>query len=326
MKISIIIPTIRSEKMVNFQLPSFAKQTFPKEKFEIIIVDDCNIDRRSDIENFGKSNGLNIKWMRSKKPYYRSNANIGCARNTGLIHAEGKLIVFIDDFSVVRHKYLEKVWDVYKQDKSFSHIGPVISVEYQDNHPENINELKIRHTDLRSTKGKSAKIGHHLKQCKGEWFFTSNASAPIKDLIEINGFWEMADLTREEDVLMGLALERRGRKLCFIDNPDMYVYHMAHDDYNVDSKIERKYKEITFKELGWEDVNINGRLVMGYGGSGRCGLNTNPDEIQRVTKDIFGTKNPGSWALVERFKKNNDLKFNTETGFDLAKERKKIGL
>jgi len=322
MKISIIIPTIRSEHMINFQLQSLTHQTFPKEKFEIIIVDDCPIGRRNEIENFGKSNDLNIKWMRSKKPYYRSNANIGCARNTGLVRAEGKLIVFIDDFSVVRHRYLEKVWDIYRQDKKFSHIGPVISVEYQDNPPENINELKIRHTDPRSTKGKSSKIGHHFKKCKSEWFFTSNASAPLKNLIEVNGFWEMADLTREEDVLMGYALERVGRKFCFIDNIDISTYHMTHDIY----KMERKYKEITFKDLGWEDVIIDGRTITGYGGQGRNGLNTSPDEIQRVTKDIFGTKNPGSWALIEHFKKNKNLKFNRDIGFDLAKERKKIGL
>ena len=213
MKISIIVPTIRSEKMVNFQLPTFAKQTLPKGEFEIIIIDDCPIDRKDQIENFGRSNGLNIRWMRSKKSYYRSNANIGCARNTGLINAKGELIVFIDDFSVVRHKYLESVWRIYKQDKSFSHIGPVISVEYQENPTENINELKIRHADPRSTKGKSTRLGHHLRQCKSEWFYTSNVSAPLNILIEIIGFWEIADLTREEDVLMGLALERRGRKL-----------------------------------------------------------------------------------------------------------------
>ena len=239
MKISVIIPTIRSEKMVDFQLPSFAKQTFPKGEFEIIIIDDCQIDRKDQIENFGRSNNLNIRCMHSKKPYYRSNANIGCARNTGLVSAKGELIIFIDDFSVVRHKYLEIVWKVYKQDRSFSHIGPVISVEYQENPPENINELKIRHMDTRTTKGKNTRLGHHLRQCKSDWFYTSNVSAPLKSLIEINGFWEIADLTREEDVLMGFALERIGRKLCFVDSPDICVFHMSHDAYNIEKNIKK---------------------------------------------------------------------------------------
>jgi glycosyltransferase involved in cell wall biosynthesis len=321
MKMSIIIPTIRSEKMIDFQLPSFAKQTFPREEFEIIIIDDCSIDRRGQIEEFGRASNTNIKWMQSKKPYYRSNANIGCARNTGLIYAKGELIVFIDDFSVVRHKYLESVWSVYNQDRSFSHIGPVISVEYQENPPENINELKIRHTDPRSTKGKSSRIGHKLRECKSEWTYTSNVSVPIKDIIKINGFWEIADLTREEDVLMGLALGRIGRKFCFVNSIDISAYHMTHDSYNT----ERKYKDITFRELGWEDTVIKGRTVVGYGGQGKNGLKTNSDEIQRVTKDIFGTKNPGSWALIEVFKRDKNLVFNKDIGFNLAEERKKIG-
>lgn len=324
MKISVIIPTIRSEKMVNFQLPSFAKQTFPKEEFEIIIIDDCPIDRKDQIENFGRTNSLNIKWTRSKKPNYRSNANIGCARNTGLIHAQGELVVFIDDFSVVRHQYLENVWSVYGQNRSFSHIAPVISVEYQNNPPDNINDLKIIHGDERSSKRKNTRLGHHLRECSSGWFYTSNASAPLRDIIKVNGFWEIADLTREEDVLMGIALERIGRKFCFVDNTAISVYHMSHDSYSYEPSIMR-FKEISYEELGWENVNVGGRTILGLGGNGKCGLNTNPDEIQKVTKDVFGTKYPGSWALTEHFGNNPNFKFNQETGFNLAGERKKIG-
>ncbi len=324
MKISIIIPTIRSEQMVNFQLPSFAKQTFPKSEFEIIIIDDCPIDRKDQIESFGRTNGLNIKWTRSKNPYYRSNANIGCARNTGLIHAIGELVVFIDDFSVVRHKYLESVWSIYMKNKSFSHIAPVISVKYHNNPPENINELRTIHGDERSSKEKNTRLGHHLKECSSGWFYTSNASAPLRDIIMTNGFWEMADLTREEDVLMGLALERIGRKFCFVDNSDISVYHMSHDSYSYELSAKR-FKEISYEELGWQNVDIGGRTIVGLGGNGKCGLSTNPDEIQRVTRDIFNTKYPGSWALMEHFRNNPNFKFNQEIGFNLAEERKKIG-
>lgn len=312
MRISIIIPTIRSGKLVDFQLPSFAKQTFPKEKFEIVIVDDCPISRKDQIENFGRSNGLNIKWMRSKKPYYRSNASIGCARNTGLIHAEGDLIIFIDDFSYIKPKYLEKVWDVYRNKHKTSHIGPVMRLEHREPpYTDNIDSHII---------GKDPR--RKKCPCLCGWFFTSNASAPLESIIKVNGFWEIADLTREEDVLMGLSLDRVGRKFCFSDDPDMAVYHMTHDAHAMPTG---KFKDISYSELGWENVNYKGRLVHGLGGKGRCGLNTGPNEIQRVTRDVFGTKFPGSWALTEHFKKHKHLKFNEEIGFDLKKERKKIG-
>jgi len=336
MKISIIVPTIRKEKILDFQLPNYAKQTFPKEDFEVIIVDDYHIDRKNSILDFGKKNGLNIKWMRSKKPYYRSQTQIGCARNTGLIYAQGELIVFHDDFSGVRHNYLENVWNVYKKNPGFSHIGPVISVEYGDSpYQDNINNLKVLNNDNRSIsipehlygmKGNSYKTvykEHRSKSipCTGGWFYTSNASAPLDKIIKVNGFWEIADLTREEDILMGLALERVGWKFCFIDDPDISVYHMIH--YELSPK---RYVDVTYESIGWPTVEIDGRMVEGGGEGGRCGLNTNPDNVQLVTKDVFNTKYPGSWALIEHFKKNHNLTFNQEIGFDLAKERKKIGL
>lgn len=319
MRISIIIPTIRQEKMLDFQLPNYAKQTFPKEEFELIIIDDSPIDRKENILDFGKKNGLNIKWMRSKKPYYRSQANIGCARNTGLIYAQGELVVFNDDFSGMRHDYLENVWKVYKQNPGFSHVGPVIPVEYGDSpYQDNINNLKVVINDERS----SSMHKSRKKKCSSGWFYTSNVSAPLDKIIEVNGFWEIADLTREEDILMGLALERVGWKFYFINSPDISIYHMSH----YDSFPHKKYTDVTYESIGWPTAKIHGRIVAGGGEGGRCGLNTNSDSVQLVTKDIFHTKHPGSWALTEHFRNNHNLVFNQEIGFDLSKERKRAGL
>lgn len=333
MKISVVIPTIRQEKMLDFQLPNYARQIFPKEEFELIIIDDSSVDRKEKILDFGKKNGLNIKWLRSKKPYYRSNANIGCARNSGLIHAQGELIVFNDDFSGMRHNYLENIWKVYKQNPGLSHIGPVISVQYGDSpYQDNINNLKIINDDNRSKSGRrhhNLKDGHikyiHDKEhrsrafpCPSSWFYTSNASVPMRNIIRINGFWEMADLTREEDILMGLALERSGWKFCFINDPGISIYHMEHH-----GPVKKNFVDVTYESIGWPTINIDGRMVEGGGYGGKLGLDTNYDNIQLITKDIFGTKYPGSWALIEHFKKNKNLKFNQEIGFDLVEERRK---
>lgn len=338
MKISVIIPTVRKEKMLDFQLPNYAKQTFPKSDFEIIIIDDCPIDRKDSILDFGKKNGLNIKWMRSKKPYYRSQAQIGNARNTGLIHAQGELIVFNDDFSGARNNYLENVWNVYKQNPGFSHIGPVIPVEYGDSpYQDNINDLKVLNNDdrlisipahlrygMKENSYKTLYKEHRFKSipCSSGWFYTSNASASLDNIIKVNGFWEMADLTREEDILMGLALERVRWKFCFIDDPGISIYHMVHHDPSP----HKKYVYVTYESIGWPIAKIDGRIVEGGGEGGRCGLDTNSDNVQLITKDVFGTKYPGAWALSEHFRKNPNLIFNQEIGFNLANERKKIGL
>lgn len=309
------------EKHIDFELPSFARQTFPKDDYEIIIVDDLPENRQGQIEKFAKETGINVKWMRSKKPYYRSNANIGCARNTGLIHAQGELVIFIDDYSCIRPEYLECMWVAYKENIGYSPVGPVISVEPCDPPYPAIDDMKIHNQDMRvRTPGKDGNKRLEVFECQSNWFHTSNASAPMRKIININGFLELADITREEDVMFGMALAKNGGKLCYVNSPQTAVYHMLHTE-----EVNRKYREPTYKELGWETVKIRDRIVEGGGDGGWCGMQTEEDEIQRITKDVFNTAYPGSWGLIEFIRNNPLYKFNMETGFDLAKERKKVG-
>jgi glycosyltransferase involved in cell wall biosynthesis len=336
MKISVVIPTIRpSEPLFRFQLPSLARQTMPKDEWELILVDDFPESREQKVKEFAEENGVNIKWMRSKPSYYRTNTAIACARNTGLIYADGELCVFIDDYSWVKPQYLETMWKGYDPVRGYSLIGPVTAIEYPtEPYPEDLSTLAIKHGDTRipvenipfgvPVKWKKEWREHRREMwdCPAGWFYTSNASAPLDKIIEVNGFWEIADLTREEDVLMGLALERAGWKFRFFNTPESTVYHIAHGPEPANPK--PRYKEVTYEQLGWKPGYVNGRLVMGLIGPGKCGLNTAPDEVQLVTRDVFNTQYPGSWGLIEHFRRNPNLKFNAEIGFDLREERMKV--
>jgi len=344
MKISVIIPTMRPLGLFEFQLPALANQEMPKRDWELVLIDDYPDSREKKVGEFADEHGMNVKWMRSKPSYWRTNAPIGCARNTGLIHAEGKLCVFFDDFSWVKPKYLETMWRIYDSVKGHSLIGPVTAIEYPKTpYPKDMSTLEIRHEDDRIPVEKMVATGlpgGYATDWRGDWrehrdlatpapagwFYTCNASAPLDKIIEVNGFWEIADLTREEDVLMGLALERVGWKFCFLNSPDATVYHACHDRPEHALQIKR-YKKISYEQLGWEEGTIkNGHSVLGMIGPGKCGLNTASDEVQLVTKDVFKTEHPGSWALIEHFIKNPNLKFNAEIGFDLREEREKRGV
>jgi len=337
MKVSVIIPTIRpSEALFGFQLPSLASQTMSKAEWELLLVDDFPESREEKVREFAEEHGVDIKWMRSKPSHYRTNAPIGCARNTGLIHAEGELCVFIDDFIWVKPGYLETMWKGYDQLKGYSLIGPATAIEYpKPPYPTDFSELKIEHKDARIPvekmpfDGRADKHGRwkedwrehrtDMWDCPPGWFYTCNASAPLDKIIQVNGFWEIGDLTREEDVLMGLALDRVGWRFRFLNTPDSTVYHACHGPGHASPK--PRYKEVTYEQLGWKAGEVNRRPVLGLVGPGKCGLDTAPDEVQIVTRDIFNTQYPGSWALIEHFKKTPTLKFNAEIGFDLRTER-----
>ncbi len=100
-EISIIIPTYNRENVVERAIKSVVKQTFSN--FEIIIVDDCSIDRTEHIINKIKKIDTRVRSIRSKK-------NIGgaAARNLGVSASQGKYLAFLDDDDEALPEWLEK--------------------------------------------------------------------------------------------------------------------------------------------------------------------------------------------------------------------------
>lgn len=51
MRFSVIIPAYNAEKTIGYCLESVINQDFPKDDYEIIVVDDCSPDNQSNIIN-----------------------------------------------------------------------------------------------------------------------------------------------------------------------------------------------------------------------------------------------------------------------------------
>jgi glycosyltransferase involved in cell wall biosynthesis len=130
LKISVVLPTNRPSG-TKFALHGLAKQSFPQKDFELIIVDDYPEDREKLIRSRSELLGLwNLKVLRSKPNYWRSNRLIGNARNTALIHADGELVVFLDDYCWIRSRWLDEHWNTYKR-TPFTMVGAMKAVKYE---------------------------------------------------------------------------------------------------------------------------------------------------------------------------------------------------
>jgi glycosyltransferase involved in cell wall biosynthesis len=91
MKFSIIIPAYGAEKSIEKCLSSVCNQAFPKDNFEVIVVDDCSPDNQNSlIENLTK------KFSNLTLVKHQVNKRQGGARNTGLRVAKGDYIIFLD--------------------------------------------------------------------------------------------------------------------------------------------------------------------------------------------------------------------------------------
>ena len=120
--ISIILPVYNARKYIEKTLDSIICQTFNRQKYEIIIVDDGATDGTGEICRQYASNYANIVYLCS------SNSGVSVSRNKGISVAKGKYITFCDHDDEYDPDYLECIMlyankyqaDVIKVGTSFS--------------------------------------------------------------------------------------------------------------------------------------------------------------------------------------------------------------
>lgn len=105
--VSVIIPTYKPQAYLWECLDSMVAQTFPKEKFEVILVlNGCTEPYKSDIERYisAKMEGMHVQFLHTEQ------GGVSNARNMGLDVAKGVYIAFIDDDDYVSPAYLEELY------------------------------------------------------------------------------------------------------------------------------------------------------------------------------------------------------------------------
>lgn len=109
-EVSVVIPTYNRKEKLTKTLDSLSKQDFPKEKFEVVIVDDgSEQDVHSVVESFKRI--LDIKYIKQKKE------GPGIARNRGVEIAQGSIICFTDDDCMPERNWLGKFYNYFKDNR-----------------------------------------------------------------------------------------------------------------------------------------------------------------------------------------------------------------
>ncbi len=113
MKASVIIPVYKVEKYISETINSVLNQTY--QNFELIIVDDGSPDRSVEICQQFKDPRLKI--IRQK------NQGVCAARNTGISHANGQYLAFLDG---------DDLWLPQKLEKHLKHLesSPDVGVSF----------------------------------------------------------------------------------------------------------------------------------------------------------------------------------------------------
>ncbi|KGA96520.1 glycosyl transferase [Alkalihalobacillus alcalophilus ATCC 27647 = CGMCC 1.3604] len=146
---SVLIVTRNEEKYIEKLISSLMNQKFPKDKFEIIVIDGMSNDNTRVILNkyIEKSDGK-IRMFNNEKKTLAPGWNIG------IQEAKGDYVLRIDGHTKVNSNFLNNYWEVIKENPDVSCVGGTITSkgigfqgevnEYVYSHPFGVGNSKFR--------------------------------------------------------------------------------------------------------------------------------------------------------------------------------------
>ena len=100
MKLSIIVPVYNVADFLTKCLESLLAQDLPQNEYEIIVVNDGSTDNSGEIAQQYADKYANIKLIN------QANQGLSGARNTGIKHAKGEHIQFVDSDDYIEENVL----------------------------------------------------------------------------------------------------------------------------------------------------------------------------------------------------------------------------
>lgn len=206
--ISIILPTFNRLNRLKKVIAGLEKQTFPLDRFEVIVVSDGSTDGTDD---YLKSIQSPLQII----PVFQTNQGVAATRNHGVENASGELLVFIDDDVFPIPEFLaEHLKAQEKQGDNTIVIGPMLTP------PDFRLAPWVKWSQDRLNEQYEAMLA-------GEWeatarqFYTGNTSLTRKIFVNYGGFDQ--NFRRAEDVELAYRWDKHGVKFHFC--PEAKGYH-----------------------------------------------------------------------------------------------------
>ena len=129
--ISIIIPTFNRAKILDITLESCVNQSYPKDLFEIIVVDNnSNDDTKKVVENWKDRSEVPVKYIFEKK----QGAHI--ARNSAAKLSESEILYFTDDDMIADKDLLINIVKPFDLDYNVAIVGGKVLPKWEFDPPE----------------------------------------------------------------------------------------------------------------------------------------------------------------------------------------------
>lgn len=192
---SIIIPTYNRRNLLKRVLTALFSQTYPQDKYEIIVVDDGSTDGTGGMVRRLEAS-CSLRYFRQRKE------GLSAARNYGIKQARGEIIIFIDSDILVDSHFVEEHLDYHRRYPRVVVKGPVVHT----------------HTLVHPIRKR-----RKLKDISMAFFAGGNCSVEKKTLLEAGLFDEDFKEYGWEDLELGIRLKKQGLRA--VTNKRAVGYH-----------------------------------------------------------------------------------------------------
>ncbi len=207
---SIIIPTYNRKESLKETLLSLDKLDYPKEFYEVIVIDDGSTDKTSEVvEELKKRVGYCLTYFRQERKY------ISAAKNLGIKHSRGKVIISTDDDCLFEKQWLKNILK-YFDDPEIGAIGGADRALTDD--PFFMRCINYTLTSFAGTGGIRGTDGLSVGKYYPRGFCMAMSKRVIEDVgLFIEGF------APGEEIELGYRMKKSGYKLLYA--PDVFVWH-----------------------------------------------------------------------------------------------------
>lgn len=181
-KISVQICSYNRKELLEKVIHSLFDQSFPHEKYEIVLVDDGSTDGTSQMMQ-GLNSPVDLTFIQQGK------VGLSAGRNKAVMKARGEIVLFIDDDVLADYRLVEE------------------HVRFHERYPGSVVKGWVNHV---STPQRPVKPKWTRRDFSTAFFWTSNVSVSKKYLLEAGLFDEDFKEYGWEDLELGLRLKQLG--------------------------------------------------------------------------------------------------------------------
>ncbi|MCX7919057.1 MAG: sugar transferase [bacterium] len=200
MYISVIVPAYNAETTIGECLTALLNQTIPRDRYEVIVVDDGSTDKTPEI-----AQQFPVRYVREE------NQGPAMARNLGAKIATGEIILFTDSDCVPEADWIEQMLKPFKSDSE------VVGVK-------GIYLTKQKQLSARFAQAEFEERYERLKKFKYIDFVDSYSAGFRREIfLSVGGFDPQFAVANNEDVELSYKLAQQNYKMVF--QPTAIVYH-----------------------------------------------------------------------------------------------------